>query len=123
MNKRKVAEIVKFNVEKSIQGKAFVILNIIMCIMIIGLTNKNNIINLLEKNDINLFEEKFKLEILDTEGIAQGKFEEIYKDQEGVEISYVEENNYTEENIPDDLILVKYDFNNKNCTLIRLNYG
>lgn len=130
MNKKKITEIVKFNVEKSIQNKWFVIFNIIMCIIVVISTNLKNIDNILEQNNINLFEEEFKLEIIDPNNLATGKFEEIYynsknneltktedsdskKSSKGVEITYIEENNYTKENIPDDLIVVEFELNDK----------
>lgn len=120
MNRKKIAEIVKFNVEKSIQNKWFVIFNIIMCIIVIISVNLKNIDKILEQNDINLFEEEFKLEIIDSNNLATGKFEEIYKDSKGVEISYITESNYTKENIPDDLIVVEFEQNDKDIVKTKI---
>lgn len=120
MNKKKIAEIVKFNVEKSIQNKWFVIFNIIMCVIVIISVNLKNIDKILEENDINLFEEEFKLEIIDSDNLAKGKFEEKYKDSNGVEISYIEQNSYTKENIPDDLIVVEFKQDDKDIVKTKI---
>lgn len=120
MNKRKVAEIVKFNVEKNIQNKWFVILNIIMCLLMVVGSNLKNIDKVLEQHNINLFEEEFRLEIVDENGFAYGLFEEEFKDLESVEIKYIDKNNYTKDNIEDDVIIIEYkiDQNNKLKTTI-----
>lgn len=108
MNKRKVAEIVKFNVEKNIQNKSFVILNIIMCLIMVITANKNNIMNFLDSHDLNIFEEEIKIQIIDEIGIATGLVEEEFGDNELVELENISENNYTKENIEDNLIVVEY---------------
>lgn len=113
MNKKKIAEIVKFNVEKSIQNKWFVIFNIILCLVTIFAVNIDNIDKILEQNNINLFDEEFSLEIIDKSNLVNGKFEEIYKDSKGVKISYIENNEYNKENIPDDLIVVEFNLDEK----------
>ncbi|MBP3596352.1 MAG: CPBP family intramembrane metalloprotease [Clostridia bacterium] len=113
MNKNKIAEIVKFHVEKNLHTKGFIIFNIIMCLITIFAVNINNIDKVLEQNDINLFEEEYSLEILDSNNLVEGKFEEIYKDNKSIKISYVDKNEYTKENIPDDVILVEFKLNQK----------
>lgn len=121
MNKNKIAEIVKFHVEKNLHTKGFIIFNIIMCLITIFVVNIDNIDKILEQNDINLFEEKYSLEILDSNKLVEGKFEEIYKDSKNVQISYVDKNEYTKENIPDDVILVEFKLNQKdliNTTIV-----
>lgn len=121
MNKNKIAEIVKFHVEKNLHTKGFIIFNIIMCLITIFAVNVDNIDKVLEQNDINLFEEEYSLEILDSNNLVEGKFEEIYKDNENIKISYVDKNEYTKENIPDDVILVEFKLNEKdliNTTIV-----
>ncbi len=107
MNKRKVAEIVKFSVEKNIQNKAFVIFNIILCLIIVIILNLSNIQKVLKDNDIDLFTENYSIEILDKTGFEKGAFEKFFKDYENIKINYVSENNYTKDNIPDDLVNVE----------------
>lgn len=114
MNRRKITEIIKFNVEKNIQNKSFVILNIIMCLIMVLTANKNNIKSFLEVHDLNIFEEKFKIQVIDEIGIATGLIEEEFDDNELVTIENISENNYTKENIEDDLIVVEYRLDEEN---------
>lgn len=114
MNKRKIAEIVKFNVEKNFQNKPFVILNIIMCLIMIITVNKNNIINFLDAHDLNIFEEELKIQVIDEIGIATGLVEEEFGDNELVTIENISENKYTKENIEDNLVVAEYKLDEEN---------
>ena len=54
MNSRKVKEIVKFSIHKNLQSKWFIILNVLILISTIIMTNMKNIDTLLKNNNINL---------------------------------------------------------------------
>ena len=120
MNKRKVSEIVKFNIEKNIQNKWFVILNILICLVTIIAVNFKNIGNFLESNNINIFEEELTIEVLDDNGIAFGRFEKEFEKSKSIEIKYVTENNYTKENIGDDVVLVEYQKDEDNNLITKV---
>ena len=76
MNSRKVKEIVKFYIQKNVQNKWFVLVNIVILITMLVSTNASHIKNFLESKDIELFKEEFKIEIIDKENLAK---EEILK--------------------------------------------
>ena len=109
MNVKKVKEIVKFDVERSIQNKWFVILNILMLISILIATNWSNISKFMSDHDINIASgEKFTIQVLDPENLVYGDIEEAFKDDENIKLEKVEENNYSKENIPkNDLLLLE----------------
>ena len=65
MNSRKVKEIVKFYIQKNVQNKWFVLVNIVILITMLVSTNASHIKNFLESKDIELFKEEFKIEIID----------------------------------------------------------
>ena len=54
MNSKKVKEIIKFDVERNIQNKWFVIFNVLTFIFIIIITNFSNISKFLEDHNINI---------------------------------------------------------------------
>lgn len=120
MNKKKIAEIVKFHVEKNLHTKGFIIFNIILCLITIFAVNVDNIDKALEENDINLFEEEYSIEILDSNRLVDGKFEEIYNDNENVKLFRVDKNEYTKENIPDDVILVEFNSDEKDLISVKI---
>lgn len=103
MNYKKIREIIKFDVQKSIQNKWFVVLNIIIFISILFATNWGNISNYLKEHNINILQqEKVTIQILDKENIAFDDFNQKYGENENYKIEKVEENPYSKENIPDD---------------------
>ena len=107
MNFKKVIEIIKFDVQKSIQNKWFVILNIIMFIVVLFATNSSNISNYLKEHNVNFLSSgDITIQVLDTENLFYDDFLEKYGDIYNIE--KVEENPYSTENIPsDDTILVE----------------
>lgn len=109
MNIRKVKEIIKFDVEKDIQNKWFVILNVLAFIGILIATNWSNISKYMDEHDINFgIGEEFKIEVLDNENLVFIDIEEAFKDEENIKIERVQEDNYSKENIPkEDLLLVE----------------
>lgn len=103
MNYKKIREIIKFDVQKSIQNKWFIVLNIIIFISILFATNWGNISNYLKEHNINILQqEKVTIQILDKENIAFNDFNQKYGENENYKIEKVEENPYSKENIPDD---------------------
>ncbi len=109
MNVRKVKEIIKFDVERSIQNKWFVILNILMFISILIATNWSSISKFMDEHNINISSsDEFTIQVLDNENLVYSDIEEAFKDEKNVKLEKVEENKYSKENIPDDdLILLE----------------
>lgn len=113
MNNKKIREIIKFNIQKNIQNKWFIIFNIITLIVMIFSMNTENIKNFLESKNINIFDENISIEILDKDNLATNGLKEAFN-KENFEIKEVEENLYTKENIPDDLVLIQVDKSEEN---------
>lgn len=107
MNLKKVKEIIKFDVQKSIQNKWFVILNILMFIAILFATNWGNISNYLEEHNINILQEdEITIQILDRENLFFDSFNEEYGENKAYNIERVDENPYSKENIPADNVIL-----------------
>lgn len=113
MNSRKVKEIVKFSIHKNLQSKWFIILNVLILISTIIMTNMKNIDTLLKNNNINLFNDNIILEIIDTEKIAIEELKKEFKEDENIEIKEVDTNNYTKENITDEIIVIEINKSNE----------
>ena len=107
MNSRKVKEIVKFYIQKNVQNKWFVLVNIVILITMLVSTNASHIKNFLESKDIELFKEEFKIEIIDKENLAKEEILKQFENRENIEIEEVEENNYTKDNIPKNFALIE----------------
>ena len=87
MNVRKIKEIIKFDVERSIQNKWFVILNVVMFIAILVATNWSNISSFLEDHNINIASsEKFTIQVLDNENLVYSDIEEEFKEDKNKKI-------------------------------------
>ncbi len=107
MNVRKVKEIVKFDVERNIQNKWFVILNIVLLISMLLATNWRNISSFLENQGINLLStEEVTIQVLDSENLIFDNISEKYKDYKNLKFEKVEKNNYSKENIPKDEVIL-----------------
>lgn len=107
MNTRKVKEIVKFDIEKSIQNKWFVILNVIIFISILAVTNWQNISKFLEDHNINVLStEEAKIQVIDSENLIYDDMVEKYKDYENIKFEKVEKNEYSKENLPEDEVVL-----------------
>ena len=113
MNSKKVREIIKFSIQKNIQSKWFIIFNIITLLVMIVSSNMNNIKDYLASKDINIFEENLKIEVIDKEKLAITQLKEIFA-EDNFEIVETNENTYTKENIPDDLVLIEVSSSEEN---------
>lgn len=109
MNRRKIKEIVKFDLEKNTQNKWFVILNIVILIAVLFATNMDNIKEFLSAHDMNFMEmEDVTIEVLDTEDVLFGELEKQTQEIEQIKLEKVEKNLYSKENIPpDNLVLIE----------------
>lgn len=105
MNKQKIKEIVKFSLKKNIQNKWFVILNCLLFLIVVSVQNAENIGNFLEEKNINLFDDEIKIEYIDNENLIGNSLEKTFEDYENIEVLKVEENNYTAENIENNIIV------------------
>lgn len=107
MNTKKIKEIIKFDVGKSIQNKWFVILNIVILISILFSTNWTHIENFLDAHDMNFTDmEDVTIEVLDTENLLYGELEKQVKDIDAIKLKQVTENKYSKKNIPEDEIVL-----------------
>lgn len=107
MNFKKIREIIKFDVQKSIQNKWFVILNILMFVAILFATNWNNISNYLNEHNVDFMtEEEITIQILDNENLVYDKFNEKYGESSNFNIERVDTNTYSKENIPADNVIL-----------------
>ena len=109
MNKEKVWGIIKFYVSKNLQNKWFVIFNVFIFMTCLLTTNIGNILDLLESHNINLFDEEVVLEIWDKDNVSAKKFETAFVDDDNVEIRYINGNDYTEETLSDEVIVVEIE--------------
>ncbi|MBR4111189.1 MAG: CPBP family intramembrane metalloprotease [Clostridia bacterium] len=105
MNNFKVKEMVKFSFYKSIQNKWFVIFNAITLISIVLILNWGSIGNLFKIGE----EESIRIAILDEENIVFEKL--VSKLAKNFEVEKIVANDYTAENIPDDLIILEINPN------------
>ena len=94
MNKQKIKEIVKFYIQKNIQNKWFILVNILIFLSVLIATNGNNIKSYLESKNINLFDDEFKIEIIDEDNLATDQIIKQFENRENIEISKISENNY-----------------------------
>ena len=109
MNNQKIKGMIKFNVNKSIQNKWFIILNVLLILATLISTNLTNIKNFLENNNINLFETEILIEVVDNENIGFQKITEAFSDDEYVEVKKITQNNYTKETIEDNTIVIEIE--------------
>ena len=104
MNKEKVKEIIKFSFFKYFQNKWFIIFNVLSLLTMIVSFNYKSFTSFL---NIEGKKEKYKIEVVDTESLLYEEFAEFYKDDEKYEIEKIDANNYTNENIKDDLMILE----------------
>ena len=122
MNVRKVKEIIKFDVERNIQNKWFVVLNILMFLIILVATNWSNISKFLDKHNIDIASsEEFTIQVLDNENLVFSDIEKDFKDDKNVKVEKVTENKYSKNNIPDDdMLLVEVKSNSSKIIDIKI---
>lgn len=103
MNSKKVKEIIKFSLYKDIQNKWFIIFNILTFLSIVIAINWGSIANLININN----KEKFEVKILDNSNLVYENFENDLSGDEKLVIKKVSENNYTSDNIPNELMVIE----------------
>lgn len=104
MNSKKVREIIKFSFYTNIQNNWFVIFNILSLIGAILIMNWG-VISTTFKGDNT--PESLEIAILDNENLVFEKFQNDFDFGEEYELTKITENNYTAENIPDDLLIIE----------------
>lgn len=120
MNKQKVKEIVKFSIRQNIQNKWFVIFNVFLLLFVIIMTNAGNIRDFLENNNINLFNDEVAIEYIDSENLIGDKLQKQFEKEEKITITEIEENNYTKDNIEDNLLVVEVNSDEENIIIATL---
>ena len=107
MNNRKIKEIIKFNVEKNIQNKWFVILNVVMFIIIFAAINWQNITSFLKDKNINISgNDEAIIQIVDKDNIFYKDFLNECSSMQNIKIEEINENSYSTENIPEDNVVL-----------------
>ena len=107
MNNQKVKEIVKFSLQKNIQNKWFVLLNVIVLITTIAMTNVENIKSFMRNNNINVFDKETTIEIIDDENIAKDKLIKKFEGSENIKFVEKTGTEYNKDNILDDYIVIE----------------
>ena len=116
MNIRKVKEIVKFDLEKSIQNKWFVILNVVMLLGILIATNWTHIKDFMKEKNINIIPtEEMTIEVIDKDNIFYDDFAKMIEGYDNFKLSKVEENKYSKDNLPKkEYVLIEVSKDDKN---------
>ena len=104
MNRKKVKEMIHFSFYKNIQNKWFLLFNIISLIGMVIMLNWTSISNFFTMKEET---ETFEFAILDHTNIVYEDLLSQLQDNKDLKISSLSENNYTKENIPDDLAVVE----------------
>ena len=104
MNSKKIKEIILFSFCKNIQNKWFVIFNIITLISIVLTLNWENITSIINIKNEDI---TYNVVVLDNVGIVYDEFEKDLSKNEKFNISKIEKNNYTKDNIPDNFMIVE----------------
>lgn len=104
MNSKKVNEIIKFSFYTNIQNKWFVIFNLMSLIGAILIMNWGVISSTFKSSNTP---ESLEIAILDNENLVFEKFQDNFDLGEDYKLTKITENNYTAENIPDDLLIIE----------------
>lgn len=104
MNSKKVNEIIKFSFYTNIQNKWFVIFNLMSLIGAIVIMNWGVISSTFKSSNAP---ESLEIAILDSTNIVFEKFQDNFELGEDYKLTKITENNYTAENIPDDLLIIE----------------
>lgn len=107
MNKQKIKGIVRCSIKQNIQNKWFVVFNILLLILLVIMANANNIRKFLEDNNIKLFNDEITIEYVDTDNLIGDIVEKTFEEYEKVTISKIDKNEYTKENIKDNLVVLE----------------
>jgi len=104
MNKTKIKEITIFSFSKYFSNKWFIILNLIGLLSTIILMNFNSIQNIIPKKE----EQKtFNILIIDNSNLILSELSNYFIDDEEVNISKINENTYTSENLEEDTGIIE----------------
>lgn len=107
MNKQKIKGIVRCSIKQNIQNKWFVVFNILLLILLVIMANANNIRKFLEDNNIKLFNDEIIIEYVDTDNLIGDIVEKTFEEYEKVTVSKIDKNEYTKENIKDNLVVLE----------------
>lgn len=104
MNSSKVKEIIKFSFYTNIQNKWFVIFNVMSLIGAILIMNWGLFSSAFKHSDSS---ETLDIAMLDNSNLVFEEFEEIFDSSGEYTLTKILENNYTAENIPDNLLIIE----------------
>ena len=107
MNKQKIKGIVRCSIKQNIQNKWFVVFNILLFILLVIMANANNIRKFLEDNNIKLFNDEITIEYVDTDDLIGDIVEKTFEEYEKVTVSKIDKNEYTKDNIKDNLVVLE----------------
>lgn len=103
MNNAKVKEIIKFSLYQNIQNKWFVIFNILTLVGIITIVNWGNVASLFKQDEQNVFQ----VVVLDNQNLIYNEFANGLSGDNRYQISKIDVNNYTSENISDKFMIIE----------------
>ena len=104
MNKKKIKEIIAFSSLSYFKSKGFIIFNILSLIIMIFSTNWGTIS---KKLNIDFDDEYYELQILTNNDEFFNKLDTAFAENERLDVTRVEENNYTDETIKDKLLVLE----------------
>lgn len=104
MNSSKVREIIKFSFYTNIQNKWFVIFNVMSLIGAILIMNWGLLSSAFKQSDTS---EMLEIAMLDNSNLVYNDFAETFDLSGEYALTKISENNYTEENIPDNLLVIE----------------
>ncbi len=108
-NNEKIITIAKYNVEKNIRNKWFIILNAILLIITVVGLNIDNIQNVLKNNNIEFNKNKISIQVVDEYDMLYKSVEEEFLKEEyneKVEVIRKENLQYDEQNLDKNTIIV-----------------
>lgn len=103
MNSRKVNEIIKFSFYKNLQNKWFILFNILTLVGMVVILNFGNISALFKSSK----DDMWKVEVIDEYNLVYDSFNESLSGDDNYSIARIEKNEYTAENIPDNLMVLE----------------
>ncbi len=106
--KSKIVSIIKYNVEKNIRSKWFVILNVLLLLITLVGINFSTVSDIFKKDNIK-FKEDTEILLCDNDNLIYEDLNNSLKDIDGVVLKKEEEKEYNKENLKKNQIAVKVD--------------
>ena len=109
MNKTKVNEIINFSFRKYFQNKWFIIFNIISLLSLVLTINWGNISEI-----FNINKDNYTIEVVDYQNCFFDDLSKLLENEEKLTLKQIDQNNYTADTIPKNLIVLEITKNDTN---------